>query len=92
MPLVKIDLNKDAPGERIRIVSQAVYGAMNEIANVPINDKFQIVTRYGADEIIYPEEGDLGVRYSPGLVIMGRRPLDRRQEAILPAHRRRNSR
>ncbi len=39
MPLVRIDLNKDAPAERVRIVSQAVYGAMIEIANVPINDK-----------------------------------------------------
>ncbi len=70
MPLVRIDLSKDAPAERIRVVSQAVYGAMTEIANVPINDKFQIVTRHGADEIIYPEEGYLGVTYSPDLIII----------------------
>jgi 4-oxalocrotonate tautomerase len=70
MPLVRIDLNKDAPAERIRIVSQAVYGAMIEIANVPINDKFQIVTRHSTDEIIYPEEGYLGVQYSPDLIII----------------------
>ena len=49
MPLVRIDINKDAPAERVRIVSQAVYGAMIEIANVPVNDKFQIVTRHSAD-------------------------------------------
>jgi hypothetical protein len=42
MPLVRIDLNKDAPAERVRIVSQAVYGAMIQIANVPINDKIEI--------------------------------------------------
>ena len=70
MPLVRIDLNKDAPAERIRIVSQAVYGAMVEIAGVPINDKFQIVTRHTADEIIYPAEGYLGVQYSPDLIII----------------------
>ena len=70
MPLVRIDLNKDAPAERVRIVSQAVYGAMIEIANVPTNDKFQIVTRHSADEIIYPEEGYLGVQYSPDLIII----------------------
>ncbi len=70
MPLVRIDLNKDAPAERVRIVSQAVYGAMIEIANVPINDKFQIVTRHSTDEIIYPEEGYLGVQYSPDLIII----------------------
>jgi 4-oxalocrotonate tautomerase len=70
MPLVGIDLNKEAPPERVRIVSQAVYGAMIEIANVPISDRFQIVTRHSADEIIYPEEGYLGVRYSPDLIII----------------------
>jgi 4-oxalocrotonate tautomerase len=43
---------------------------MTEIANVPVNDKFQIVTRHSADEIIYPEEGYLGVRYSPDLIII----------------------
>ena len=70
MPLVRIDLNEDAPAERVRIVSQAVYGAMIEIANVPVNDKFHIVTRHSADEIIYPDEGYLGVRYSPDLIII----------------------
>ena len=70
MPLVRIDLNKDAPAERVRIVSHAVYGAMIEIANVPINDKFQIVTRHSTDEIIYPEEGYLGVKYSRDLIII----------------------
>ena len=70
MPLVRIDLNENAPAERIRIVSQAVYGAMIEIANVPVNDKFHIVTRHRADEIIFPDEGYLGVRYSPDLIII----------------------
>jgi 4-oxalocrotonate tautomerase len=70
MPLVRIDLTKDAPAECIRIISRAVYGAMIEIANVPVNDKFHIVTRHSADEIIYPEEGYLGVRYSPDLIII----------------------
>jgi phenylpyruvate tautomerase PptA (4-oxalocrotonate tautomerase family) len=56
MPLVRIDLNKDAPAERVRIVSQAVYGAMIELANVPVNDRFQIVTRHSADEIIYSRD------------------------------------
>lgn len=70
MPLVRINLSKDAPAERIRVVSQAVYGAMTDIANVPIHDKFQIVTRHSADEIIYPDEGYLGVTYSPDLIFI----------------------
>jgi hypothetical protein len=36
MASVRNDLNKDAPAERVRIGSQAVYGAMTETANVPI--------------------------------------------------------
>ena len=70
MPLVRIDLNKDAPSERVRVVSQAVYGAMTDIANVPVNDKFQIVTRHSADEMIYPDEGYQDVKYSPDLIFI----------------------
>jgi phenylpyruvate tautomerase PptA (4-oxalocrotonate tautomerase family) len=43
---------------------------MTDIANVPANDKFQIVTRHSADEIIYPEDGYLGVQYSPDLIFI----------------------
>jgi 4-oxalocrotonate tautomerase len=70
MPLVRIDISKDAPSERIRVVSQATYDAMTEIANVPINDKFQVINRHSADEIIYPDEGYLGVTYTPDLIII----------------------
>jgi 4-oxalocrotonate tautomerase len=44
MPLVRIELSKDAPAQRPRIGSQAVDAAMIETANVPINDKLQIVS------------------------------------------------
>jgi 4-oxalocrotonate tautomerase len=70
MPFVRIDLNKDAPAERVRVVSQAVYRAMVELANVPVNDRFQVVTRHSADEIIYPEDGYLGAKYSPDLIFI----------------------
>jgi 4-oxalocrotonate tautomerase len=70
VPLVRIDLNRNAPAERVRVVSQAVYDAMIAVANVPANDRFQVVTRHSADEIIYPEEGYLGVTYSPDLIII----------------------
>jgi 4-oxalocrotonate tautomerase len=70
MPLARIDVNKDAPPERIKIVSEAIYSAMVEIANVPLHDKFQIVTRHAADEIIYPEEGYLGLNYTSDLILI----------------------
>jgi 4-oxalocrotonate tautomerase len=70
MPLVRIDLNKSAPADRIHIVSEAVYRAMVEIANVPQHDRFQVITRHETDEIIYPEEGYLGIEYSRDIILI----------------------
>ena len=70
MPLVRIDLSKNAPAERIRVVSEVVYKAMIEIANVPANDKFQIITRHESDEMIYPSEGYLGMEYTPDIIVI----------------------
>jgi 4-oxalocrotonate tautomerase len=70
MPLARIDLSKEAPPERVRVVSEAIYHAMVEVANVPLHDKFQVVTRHAPDEIIYPEEGYLGLNYTRDLIII----------------------
>ena len=70
MPLARIDVSKDAPLERIKVVSEAIYNAMVEIANVPLHDKFQVVTRHAADEIIYPNEGYLGINYTTNLILI----------------------
>lgn len=70
MPLARIDISKETPPERIKIVSEAVYRAMTELANVPPNDKFQVVTRHAADEIVYPEEGYLGLKYTRDLILI----------------------
>src|SRR5271163_618165 len=70
MPLARIDINKNASAELVRIVSDAVYRAMVDIANVPVHDKFQVINRHAADEIICPEEGYLGVRYTRDLIII----------------------
>ena len=81
MPLARIDLSKDAPPERVRVVSDAIYHAMVEVANVPLHDKFQVITRHAHDEIIYPEEGYLGLNYTRDLIIIqvtwvGRRSVE----------------
>ena len=71
MPLARIDLSENAPPERIKIVSAAIYSAMVEIAaNAPLHDKFQVVTRHAADEIIYPKEGYLGLTYTDDLILI----------------------
>jgi 4-oxalocrotonate tautomerase len=70
MPLARIDLSKDASAKLVHIVSEAVYRAMVEVANVPVHDKFQVINRHEADEIVYPEEGYLGLNYTRGLIII----------------------
>ena len=70
MPLVRINLSQSASAETIRTVSEVVYDAMINVANVPANDKFQIITRHADDELVYPAEGYLGVTYTPGIVFI----------------------
>ena len=70
MPLVRIDIGKTASRETVQNVSDVVYDAMIRVANVPANDKFQIITRHAADELIYPAEGYLGVTYTPDVVFI----------------------
>jgi phenylpyruvate tautomerase PptA (4-oxalocrotonate tautomerase family) len=70
MPLARIDIRRDAPADVVRVVSEAIYKAMVDVANVPVHDKFQVVNRHAEDEIIYPEEGYLGVKYTRDLIII----------------------
>ena len=70
MPLVRINLSKSASAETVRTVSEVVYDAMINVANVPANDKFQIITRHADDELVYPAEGYLGVTYTPSIVFI----------------------
>lgn len=70
MPLVRIDLSKSASPEVVAAVSETVYEAMVDIANVPEHDKFQIISRHAPDELVYPAEGYLGVDYTPGIVFI----------------------
>lgn len=62
MPLARIDISNKAPATLVRVISEAIYMAMV--------DKFQVVTRHAADEIIYPTEGYLGNQYTPELVFI----------------------
>ncbi len=70
MPFVRIDLSKDIPAESVKAISDSVYDAMSEVANVPPNDKFQIISRHDRDGIVYPADGYLGETYTPNLVFI----------------------
>jgi 4-oxalocrotonate tautomerase len=70
MPLVRIDIGHAATPELAQIISEVVYAAMIEIAKVPQHDKFQIITRHAAEQLIYPSEGYLGIDYTPGIIFI----------------------
>jgi 4-oxalocrotonate tautomerase len=70
MPLARIDISNRAPAALVRVISDAIYKAMVDVANVPVHDKFQIVTRHAQDEIVYPAEGYLGIQYTPDIVLI----------------------
>lgn len=70
MPLVRIDVAADTPAETVKIIGEVVYDAMTTTANVPANDRFQIINRHASDELIYPADGYLGVSYTPKIVFI----------------------
>jgi len=70
MPLVRIDISKEASTALVRVIGEAVYDAMTALANVPLNDRFQIVTRHERDELVFPVEGYLGNAYSAEIVFI----------------------
>jgi phenylpyruvate tautomerase PptA (4-oxalocrotonate tautomerase family) len=70
MPLVRIDIGNNATPELAQTISDVVYAAMIEIAKVPQHDKFQIITRHAAEQLIYPSAGYLGIDYTPAIIFI----------------------
>ena len=69
MPFVRIDLAKGKPAEHRKAIGEIVYKAMTEIINVPVDDKFQVITEHAADELNFPKSY-LGIEYSKDLVFI----------------------
>jgi 4-oxalocrotonate tautomerase len=96
MPLVKIDISNNATPGLAQPIGDVVYAAMIEIAKVPQRDKFQIITRRAAEQLIYPSAGYLGIDYTPGIIFysgfLGGGTSHRCKEGFLPQDSRRSSR
>jgi 4-oxalocrotonate tautomerase len=69
-PLVGIDLTRNSSPELRRTISEVVYSAMTEIANVPAHDKFQIFTLFEPDELVFPPEGHLDIDYTQDIIFI----------------------
>jgi len=70
MPLVRIDIDASTSREVRDTICNAVYDAMTSTAGVPAHDKFMVVSEHRAGELVFPQEGYLGIKYTPGIVII----------------------
>jgi hypothetical protein len=71
MPLLRINLSKSYSPEQRQIVSDVVYTAMIEIANVPELDKLQIFAPIPTVNWYNPKDKYLGIDYTPNIFSPG---------------------
>ena len=69
MPFVRIDLGKQYPEEVAQKIGDIVYEVMLKHINVPADDKFQVITKHDADELVVPKSY-LGIEYSQGIIFI----------------------
>jgi len=66
---VKIYVRNNRTAQELRAIGEGVHDALVAQANVPADDRFQILNRVGRDEIVaHPSYG--GVTRSEGIVIV----------------------
>jgi phenylpyruvate tautomerase PptA (4-oxalocrotonate tautomerase family) len=69
MPLVRIDLVRGKPASYRKALGDIVYTAMRQTIDVPLDDKFQIITEHAPEELnIAPAY--MGNHYSHDLILI----------------------
>ncbi len=53
MPLVRISLREGKSAAYRRAIGEGVHTAMVETINVPLLDRFQVITEHSSDDLIY---------------------------------------
>lgn len=69
MPLVRIDVPDHLENGLESQIGDLVYDAMLESLKVPVDDKFQVLTRHAESQIVKPKSY-LGIEYSDQLIII----------------------
>ena len=69
MPFVRIDLSKKHPEGFAQQVGEIVYDVMTGHINVPIGDKFQVITKHESQELVMPKSY-LGIEYSEDIIFI----------------------
>jgi 4-oxalocrotonate tautomerase len=69
VPLVRIDVPDHLASGLESQIGDLVYDAMLECLKVPVDDKFQVLTRHPESQIVKPKSY-LGIEYSDQLIII----------------------
>jgi 4-oxalocrotonate tautomerase len=69
VPLVRIDVPDHLASGLESQIGDLVYDAMLECLKVPVDDKFQVLTRHAESHIVKPTSY-LGIEYSDQLIII----------------------
>ncbi len=69
MPLVRIALRKGTKPEFRRAIGDSIHRAMVETIKIPEKDRFQIITEYEPDGLIY-DPSYLGISRSDGVLLI----------------------
>ncbi len=69
MPFVRISLNREADPSYVAAISDGVHRALVEAVNVPVDDRFQVISRHETAEIVCAQEY-LGIRHSDAIVFI----------------------
>jgi 4-oxalocrotonate tautomerase len=69
MPLVRISVSSDTSHAQLQAIGNAVHEAMVQTFNVPHPDKFQVLTRHAAGELVCTPEF-LGVAHSAAVAFV----------------------
>ena len=69
MPLVRISLVKGRPAGERRAIGDAVHRALVETFDVPVRDRFQVLTEHEPGDLVYDAEY-LGIARSDNVVLI----------------------
>ena len=70
MPLVRIDIAAStSPGVR-GTICDAVYEALTSTTSVPAHDRFIVISEHDVRDLVFPQEGYLGIKYRLGIVFI----------------------
>ena len=69
MPFVRIAMRRGKPAPYRRAIADAVHAAMVEVANVPPQDRFQVLTEHAPEDLIY-DASYLGIARTDDIVMI----------------------